>query len=111
MAGWVRDVPEKIFNELSAEISRNVLIPAIYPEAVREIKMHKENGAGTVILSSTPASVGREMAKALDMDDIVCSELEVNNGLLTGRSIGPLCFGEEKAVRKTFLLTLIIIAA
>jgi len=111
MAGWVRDVPEKIFNELSAEISRNVLIPAIYPEAVREIKMHKENGAGTVILSSTPASVGREMAKALDMDDIVCSELEVNNGLLTGISIGPLCFGEEKAVRKTFLLTLIIIAA
>ena len=99
MAAWVKDVPETVFNKLSEEISRNVLIPAIYPEAIREIKMHKENGAGTVILSSTPASIGREMAKALDMDDIICSELEVNNEFLTGRSIGPLCFGEEKAVR------------
>ncbi len=99
MAAWVKNVPETVFNRLSAEISTNVLIPAIYPEAIREIRMHKENGAKTVILSSTPASIGHEMAKALDMDDIICSELEVINGVLTGRSIGPLCYGDEKAVR------------
>ncbi len=99
MAAWVKNVPEVLFNQLSAEISKNILIPAVYTEAIKEINMHKENGAKTVILSTTPVSIGREMAKVLGMDDIICSELEVENGLFTGRSIGPLCYGEEKAIR------------
>ncbi len=99
MAAWVKNIPEELFNHLSAEISKEILIPAVYPEAIKEISMHKEKGAKTVILSSTPASIGHEMAKALSMDDIICSELEAENGLLTGSSIGPLCYGKEKAVR------------
>jgi HAD superfamily hydrolase (TIGR01490 family) len=99
MTSWVRNVPEELFNNLSAEITKKFLIPAIYNEAIKEIMMHRDNGARTVILSSTPASIGREMAKAIGMDDIICSVLEVDNGLLTGRSVGPLCYREEKAVR------------
>ena len=39
------------------------------------------------------------MANNLNIDDIICSELEVYNGIMTGRPVGHLCFGEEKAVR------------
>ena len=99
MAGWVKGVPEKTMNELSLDISRKTLIPAIFPQAVGEIKMHAANRARTVILSSTPASVCRIMTESLGMDDFISSELEVTDGLLTGRSVRPLCFGEEKAVR------------
>jgi HAD superfamily hydrolase (TIGR01490 family) len=99
MAGWVKGVPEKTINELSSEISRKILIPSVFPQAVSEIKMHAGNHIRTVILSSTPASVCRVMAEWLNMDDFISSELEVINGHLTGRSVRPLCFGEEKAVR------------
>jgi phosphoserine phosphatase len=30
------------------------------------------------------------------MDDIICSELEVINGFMTGRPVGNLCYGKEK---------------
>ena len=39
------------------------------------------------------------MAKSLKADDIICTELEVRDGLLTGRPIGHLCFDKEKAIR------------
>ncbi|MFH0842235.1 MAG: HAD-IB family hydrolase [Bacteroidota bacterium] len=99
MAAWAKGVPEKTMNDLSFEISRKTLIPAIFAQAVTEIKMHAANHARTVILSSTPVSVCRIMAESLEMDDLICSELEVKDGYLTGRSVRPLCFGEEKAVR------------
>jgi len=33
------------------------------------------------------------------MDDVICSELEVSEGILTGRPAGRLCYGNEKALR------------
>ncbi len=99
MAAWAKGVPEKTMHDLSAEISRKVLIPSVYPQAREEIQMHAANKARTVILSSTPVSVSRIMAESLEMDDFISSELEVKDGHLTGRSVRPLCFGEEKAVR------------
>lgn len=40
-----------------------------------------------------------QVADHLGMDDIICSDLEVTNGYLTGKTIGHLCFGEEKKIR------------
>jgi HAD superfamily hydrolase (TIGR01490 family) len=85
--------------ELCSELSREVLLPSVYKEAVGEIEFHKTNNAKIVILSSALTTVCQEMAKHLNIDDIICSELEVKNGCLTGRPLGHLCFGEEKAVR------------
>jgi HAD superfamily hydrolase (TIGR01490 family) len=99
MAGWVKGIPEKTLNDLSVEITHKTLLPAVYPDAISEIRMHSENKARTVILSSSPAPVCREMSKALGIDDFVCSELEVKDGILTGRSLRPLCFGPEKVIR------------
>src|SRR4030043_24194 len=99
MAGWVKGIPEKTLDDLSIEISQKVLIPSVFPEAIRELKMHSENKARTVILSSSPASVCRLMTKSLGIDDMICSELEVIDGYLTGRSVRPLCFGQEKVTR------------
>ncbi|OFY61844.1 MAG: hypothetical protein A2V64_08355 [Bacteroidetes bacterium RBG_13_43_22] len=99
MAGWVKGIPEKTLDELSVEISHKILLPAVYPEALSEIRMHSDKNARTVILSSSPYPVCREMSNSLGIDDIVCSDLEVIDGYLTGRSVRPLCFGEEKVIR------------
>jgi HAD superfamily hydrolase (TIGR01490 family) len=99
MVRWVKDLKEDTLLDLCTEVTRNVMLPSVYESALLEIKYHKEKNAKIVLLSSALTPVCREMADHLKMDDIVCSDLEVLNGYLTGRPIGKLCFGMEKAVR------------
>ena len=99
MTMWVKGIPEQTLNTLSAGIVNDKIIPGVYPKALDEIKRHSLNNAMTVILSSSPLSVCRLVAQSIGIDDVICSRLEVENGNLTGRSVGPLCFGNEKAVR------------
>jgi HAD superfamily hydrolase (TIGR01490 family) len=99
LIGWVKGIPEKSLSDLCTEIFHEVLLPSVYNEAVAEIEFHKTRNAHIVILSSALKTVCHEMAMFLNIDDIICSELEVENGYLTGRPLGRLCFGEEKALR------------
>jgi HAD superfamily hydrolase (TIGR01490 family) len=99
MVSWAKGIPENSIRYLCTEISREVLLPSVYKDAVAEIEFHKTQNARIVILSSALISVCQEMAKHLNIDDIICSELENKNGYLTGRPLGHICYGEEKAVR------------
>jgi HAD superfamily hydrolase (TIGR01490 family) len=99
MVSWVKGIPENSIVELCTEVSNEKIIPSVYKEAIVEIEFHKANNAKVVILSSALSAICTEMAKNLNIDDIICSELEVKNGCMTGRPRGHLCYGEEKAVR------------
>jgi HAD superfamily hydrolase (TIGR01490 family) len=99
MVGWVKGLPEKTLVDLCSEVFREVLLPSVYEEARSEIKIHKEKNAKVVILSSSLTPVCMEIAKNLGMDDIICSELEVINGYLTGCPVGLPCYGEVKVTR------------
>jgi HAD superfamily hydrolase (TIGR01490 family) len=99
MVSWAKGMQVETMNDLCTEVLREVLVPSVYKEAVAEIKIRKNNNAKLVILSSALTPICRGMAKHLEMDDIICSELEVTNGILTGSPIGHLCFGIEKAAR------------
>jgi HAD superfamily hydrolase (TIGR01490 family) len=99
MVTWVKGIPEKTMNDLCSEVFQKYLLPAVYKEVRDEIKTHKEKHAKIVILSSALSPICREMAMNLDIDDIICSDLEVANGYLTGHSIGHLCFVKEKMYR------------
>ena len=96
MVSWVKGIPENTMVDLCSEVFHEVLLPSVYTEARSEIKFHKEKNAKVVILSSALNHICREMAKNLSMDDIICSDLEVNNGYLTGQPRGHICFGEKR---------------
>jgi putative phosphoserine phosphatase/1-acylglycerol-3-phosphate O-acyltransferase len=96
---WVRGMPEQTLINLCCEISGKVLIPSVYQEAREEIKMHQEKGGKVVILSSALTWICNHIAENLNIDEVICSGLEVSDGLLTGHPIGHLCFGAEKLVR------------
>ena len=95
----VEGLNEKTMNDLCVEVSREVLIPSVYTEARDAIKRHQEKNAKVVILSSAITYICREVAKNIGIDDVICTDLEVREGYLTGHSIGPICFGKEKGVR------------
>jgi HAD superfamily hydrolase (TIGR01490 family) len=99
MTGWVKGMPEKTMKDLCTEVFLNDLLPSINSEARSEIRDHKNKNAKLIILSSSLINVCGEVAANLEMDDVICSCLESDDGYLTGRADGPICFGEEKAVR------------
>jgi HAD superfamily hydrolase (TIGR01490 family) len=99
ITNWLKGVPESTINELSAEIFRNNLFDSINPEIETEITSHRKNNAGCVILSASILPICQTIADYLMFDDIICSNLEVDNGIFTGRPSGKFCFGEEKVVR------------
>jgi HAD superfamily hydrolase (TIGR01490 family) len=67
--------------------------------AREEIRRYCESGTRTVILSASPAFICEEMKKALGMDDVLCTELEVIDGRLTGNLRGSYCHGMGKLER------------
>jgi HAD superfamily hydrolase (TIGR01490 family) len=101
LVSWLKGVPETALTALSAEMFNDRLIKTIRPEIREKIRFHKMEGARVVLLSSAIWPVCRQVSDYLDMDDFVCSELEVKNGICTGLPLGSLCFGKEKASRLT----------
>lgn len=99
MAGWLKGVSETELNELSKEIFETHFRNAIRSEMRDEINYHKTNGTEVVILSSAIAAICNLVAENLGMDGVICSGLEVENGVFTGHSAGLFCFGQEKARR------------
>jgi len=97
--GWLAKAPVNDIETLCNEIVEKDLIPAIHPEMIPEIKKHKEKGAIVVILSSVIAPVCLRLAEYLEMDSVICSEMEVINQRYTGRPIGKFCFRDEKLSR------------
>ncbi len=99
MVRWVKGMPENILAGLCSDVVNEALLPSVHPEVKPEIKFHKEKNAKVVILSSSLVPICRGIAAYLEIDDIICSDLEVINGICTGRTAGPVCFGKEKVVR------------
>lgn len=99
MTEWLGGMKPEVLAGLCHEVVHKMMIPSIYSNITDELKMHRSRNARTVILSSSLEPVCREMADFLNMDDIICSRLEVADGYLTGRPDGKLCYGEEKGIR------------
>jgi HAD superfamily hydrolase (TIGR01490 family) len=99
MLGWVNGISEKTLAGLCSQVFLEVILPSVYAEARSEIEFHRTRNAKVVILSSALTQICQAMVKNLNFDDYICSDLEVKNGNFTGRPIGRLCFGEEKAAR------------
>lgn len=99
MLQWLNGVPVKKINELASEVFLKKMIRTITDEARSEILWHRERNAATVILSSALYPVCQAVAGHLDIDDIICTQLETVDGKYTGKPAGMPCFGKEKATR------------
>jgi HAD superfamily hydrolase (TIGR01490 family) len=99
MVKWLAGVSQSTISELSSEVFNRHLLTSIPEEVKSEIKMHKDKNAAVVILSSALLPVCRKVADYLDLDDIICTELEVDGNCFTGRPSGKICFGNEKLFR------------
>jgi HAD superfamily hydrolase (TIGR01490 family) len=67
----------------------------------RVMDEHRRRGDRVAIVTASSRYSAEPVAKELSVgaDDLICSELRVEDGILTGDLDGPLCYGPEKVVK------------
>ena len=82
--------------KLADEVFRKDLAGRLYPETRALLKAHQDKGHTVVLLSSATQYQLAFVAEELGVEHVLCTRLEVEDGLLTGYMEGPACYGEEK---------------
>jgi HAD superfamily hydrolase (TIGR01490 family) len=99
MGDWLKGMKQETINELCDEVVKSYLINKYRPEIINEIAFHKKNGAGIIILSSAISSICEPVGRRIGADYIICTTMESNMGILSGKPVGNYCFEAEKRVR------------
>ena len=68
----------------------------IYKEAHELIRDHQSKGHRLVVISNSPPFFVRPLADALGIGEIITSQVEMRDDVLTGKLIKPLCYGKGK---------------
>jgi len=93
-----RGLSERVLQDLGREAFEKHLATQIYPESRALVRAHQEKGHTVAIVSSaTPYQVD-PVAEDLGVEHVLCTRLEVDDGVFTGRVLHPTCFGEGKRV-------------
>ena len=60
---------------------------------------HRAQGHCCVVVSASPDIYLQRVARSLGFDGLICTEMAVQNGRLTGQMQTPNCYGEQKVLR------------
>ena len=96
---WLRGVPETTVEELAEQVVKVKLISMLRPSMLREIEQHQSKGAQIVLLSASMPYVCKPLARYLKLDDVICSAMELEKGIFTGKTKGKICMEKEKKDR------------
>ncbi|MDB4987156.1 MAG: Phosphoserine phosphatase [Myxococcaceae bacterium] len=76
-----------------------VVRPYISGHGRREVERRRSEGHLLAILSASTPYLTEPLAEELGIDHVLCTRLEVNDGLFTGGWEAPLCYGPGKVTR------------
>ena len=80
------------------EIAREQILPRVYEDIVRIVSEHRKRGDLTFLLTAAPIELAQTIADALSMTGARGTESELDeHGNYTGRLLGPVTHGPEKA--------------
>ncbi len=93
-----RGVAEAKIRQAGADFSREILPGALRPQALERIRWHQAQGDTVAVVSGGLDFYLADWCKQNELE-FFCSELEVEQGALTGRYRGEQCVGKEKSRR------------
>ena len=99
MLTWLKGLKEASIMKLSQEIFDHIIKETIRPEILETIREHREKKAAVILLSSATTPICQPVTRFMELDDMICTQLESENGILTGHTNGKLVYGLEKKVR------------
>ena len=96
MARMLRDTPEKELVETGQRLFTDEFAGLIYPESRALVKAHLRRGHTVAIASAATRYQIEPLARDLGVEHLLCSRLEVEEGVFTGRALRPYCWGPGK---------------
>ncbi len=88
---------ETEYRTLADRIFSSWLAGDVFPEARALVRAHQRRGHTVAIVSSATRYQIEAIARDLDIEHILCTDLEVRDGAFTGSVVHPTCFREGKA--------------
>ncbi|HEY3352696.1 MAG TPA: HAD family hydrolase [Polyangia bacterium] len=70
----------------------------VTPAGVAAVERHRKEGHVLAILSGSSPYASQPLARLLGIPHVLCTRLEVEGGVFTGRMIEPVCYGAGKVV-------------
>jgi putative phosphoserine phosphatase/1-acylglycerol-3-phosphate O-acyltransferase len=98
--GWAGRVEEDLV-ELGERLFVQGIAAALFHDAWRLVKAHQRRGHTVVIATSATRFQVDALARELGVEHVLCTQLEVENGVLTGRLLGrpPWAGGKVAAIQ------------
>ena len=76
---------------------KDEVIKHLRPEGIERVRVHRERGDQIVLLTTSTQFLAEPLGHHLGVDGVLSTCLEVaEDGYLTGRAVGPLCYGRGK---------------
>jgi len=83
--------------ELGERLFERELRDRIYPEIRALVERHRSQGHIVAIATSAAPFQVAAVARELGIEHVLCTRLETRDGVLTGKSSGPVLWGRAKA--------------
>jgi putative phosphoserine phosphatase/1-acylglycerol-3-phosphate O-acyltransferase len=95
-AQFMSGIKEETYLDVGEELYTKQIAKLIYPESRALVDAHLAKGHTVAVISSaTPYQVA-PAARDLNIQHVLCTHLEIENGEFTGAVVSPTCFGEGK---------------
>ena len=88
---------EETMVDLGRRLFRERVAGTVYPEARAIVKAHQRKGHTVALASSATRFQAGPLAADLGIRHVLCTQVEVVDGRLTGRIDGPILWGRNKA--------------
>ena len=96
-AKGVKGVKEQLFIQVGEEVYQKHLAKEIYPESRALVAAHMAKGHTVAIISAATPYQVNSIARDLGVEHVMCTRMEVENGVFTGNIVEPACWGDGKA--------------
>ena len=84
---------------LGVQFASKVADKWLRSDVASRMRWHQEQGHVVILVSASLGAYLHPLGDLLEVDAVLCTELEEENGVLTGKLIGRNCRGKEKASR------------
>jgi HAD superfamily hydrolase (TIGR01490 family) len=100
LARLLADADAAALSDLGQQHASTIVERWLRPDTLGRLRWHQAEGHQTVLVSASLGCYLHPLGRALGVDDVLCTELEVGpDGRLTGRIDGANCRGQVKADR------------
>jgi putative phosphoserine phosphatase/1-acylglycerol-3-phosphate O-acyltransferase len=93
---FLRGIREDSYAAFGQELFESHIARLIYPESRALVEAHLRKGHTVAIISSATLYQVEPAARDLDIEHVLCTRLDVENGVFTGGVLRPTCFGPGK---------------